>query len=261
MKILVKRMRKVAATVACLAAIFYLSAQEAPQVVTPAVPAVKSAVSKTQQQQSLAQSQQQQGGAVRDEKENPPPTGLKAEAVIIKDTRVGVKLTVNAVSGAKHYRWYRANSVNGPYTFWKLDNYPTAIDDGYDVQGNTVYYYKVATENAAGVESAHSTPVSVRTLKAPLQKASEIKANANGTSSVTLTFRGVPNATGYRVFVGEDGQNNFRLVGETQDTKINVGGLKLRNKHRYSYRVISIDTSGRYADSQPSELTQKFGAF
>jgi len=167
-----------------------------------------------------------------------------------------IHLSVDPVPGATQYRWYINNE--GPNSPFSPMN-PTNVNNHrmLNVSGNITYYFRVSAM-VDGEETAQSIPVSIVTPRVRLFPVREITVNARNTNSVNLNItHGSSGQTHYRVYVANQGSNNFRFVEEKADPNFVVGSLKLRS--RYTYRVVAVDKSGRYLNSIPFEHTQLFG--
>jgi len=186
------------------------------------------------------------------------PTNLTVTTEYQDETQIYniIHLKVDPIPGATEYRWFvnreGPNSKFSPMNPTKANNHMML-----NISGNVTYYFRVSAV-VNGEETEQSTPVSIVTPRVRLMPVREIKVNARNTNSVNLNItHGSIEQTHYRVYVANQGSDNFRFVEEKAGTSFVVGSLKLRN--RYTYRVVAVDKSGIKLNSVPHHHTQLFG--
>ncbi len=158
------------------------------------------------------------------------PTNLATQ--ILNTSSIG--LTWTASTGATSYTIYRRTGT-GAWTMLSSSVTATSYTDSYQIQTNTKYSYKVVGVNVKG-SSADSDVVSV-TIAVPA--APKLKATANSTSQITVSWSSVSNATGYRVERSLNGSSNWTVVGET--TGLSVVDTGLNASTTYYYRAVALN--------------------
>lgn len=162
-------------------------------------------------------------------------TGLKASAT--KDT--SVTLTWTKVSGAKSYRVFQASSSDGSYT--KIDTVTTNSCTVTGLKANTSYYYKVKAVNDGGVGKA-SSALSVKTTVSVPGQVTGLKASANKTTSITLTWTKVSGATKYRVFQASTYDGTYTKIDAVTTNSCTITGLKAGMG--YYYKIKAVNAAG-----------------
>ena len=167
-------------------------------------------------------------------------------AVITTNYQQVVTLTWTAVPGAIGYAIYRSTSASGSFVFLQSVSTTTYIDDGLGT--NTIYYYRVAALNAAGV-SANATD-----LINPNQAAPTSLTAAATNAQITLAWSTTTGATSYTVKRGTSLGNETTTVvtSYTGTTYTNTG---LVNGTTYYYIVTATGAGGTSGNSPEASAT------
>ncbi len=172
------------------------------------------------------------------------PTSLTGSFV---DT-TNITLNWNAVPGAVGYVIYRATSSSGPFTLLQSITETTYTDFGLNPA--TIYYYRVAAVNAAGV-SANATD-SVNSQQVAPAGLAAVGTNAQ----ITLTWPATAGATSYLLKRGISSGNETSLVvaGYAGTSYTNTG---LVNGVTYYY-VVEAEGSGGISGNSPEASATPF---
>lgn len=166
------------------------------------------------------------------------PTGVKL--MIYSDTVA--KIGWSKVSGVTGYIIYR--STDGK-TFSKIKTVSSstvAYTDSGLSSGKT-YYYSVAsykTANSKTTTSAKSSTVKVTTTtssKCPIP--TNFKVSSYSSDCIYLTWKAVPNASGYRIYRSTDGKNYSPYKSVSTTTYSDTG---LASAKTYYYKIASYKT-------------------
>jgi rhamnogalacturonan endolyase len=157
-----------------------------------------------------------------------------------------VTLNWSAVSGAVGYAIYRATSASGPFTY--LQSVTETIYTDVGLNPATVYYYRVAAVNDAGI-SANATATVNGQQVAP---ASLSAFGAN--NQITLVWPVASGATSYTLKRGISSGNETTTVisGYTLTSYTNTG---LGNGITYYYVVTATGPGGTSANSPEASAT------
>ncbi len=152
----------------------------------------------------------------------------------------GNKVSWSAVSGAAGYQISRATSPNGPYTAL-IETKSNSYTDSAAAEGKTYYYivraYKLS--GTARVYGAASTTAKAATyVTTPAASISAV-----GYSSVKLSWKAVPGASGYQVYRSTSVNGKYSLVKTTASKSYKNTGLKTGTK--YYYQVRAYKKSGK----------------
>ena len=165
-------------------------------------------------------------------------------------TKTGVALAWGAVTGATHYRVFRATSATGTKT--ALGSWQTGrtYTDTSGTAGTTYYYFVQAAVSSSGTRpgdySASKTGMKIRLPNAP-----ESVSATDGTSSanVTVSWNSALYATSYNVYCSETGAEADSVAvarGVTGTSWSDTGAIPGRS---YTYWVESENSAGSSARS------------
>ena len=157
-------------------------------------------------------------------------------------------LTLNwiAVPGAIGYVISRATSASGPFTYLQTVTQTTYTD--YTVSSGTIYYYRVAAMNAAGVSGNNTDLVNSQQTYPPSLTATATNAQ------ITLSWAAATGATNYTLKRGTSagGENVTVVSGYTGTTYTNTG---LANGTTYYYVVTATGAGGTSGNSPEASAT------
>ena len=152
-----------------------------------------------------------------------------------------IKLTWNAVEGAKSYWIFKSTSKYGRYTYIGSVNKTSYTDtsnfvdfDGPPDPGEK-YYYKIEAVKEDGVRSLTSEPVA-RTCNLPR---TEVKAkNTASSGKVKLTWSKVSGAEEYTVYRSTKKDGTYEAIKTTTSTSFTDSTGKVGT--RYYYKVVAV---------------------
>jgi rhamnogalacturonan endolyase len=175
-----------------------------------------------------------------------PPAAAPASLTGSFVQTTNVTLNWSAVSGAVGYAIYRATSASGPFTYLQSVTETTYTD--YGLNPATVYYYRVAAVNDAGI-SANATATVNGQQVAP---ASLSAFGAN--NQITLVWPAASGATSYAVKRGTSSGNETvtMVTGYALTSYTNTG---LANGTTYYYVVTATGPGGTSANSPEASAT------
>ena len=163
------------------------------------------------------------------------PTNLRTTAVSFDN----LTLAWNAVTGAASYRIYRASTITGTKTqVGTTSSGSTFYHTG--LTANTTNYYFVTAVNASG-ESSYSDALTVKTLLGPLAAPTNVKATAQTTSSIQVTWGSVSGAARYNVYRATSANGSQSLLDTVTTTSYTNTGL---SQMTYWYFITSVNSDG-----------------
>ena len=164
------------------------------------------------------------------------PVALKAATVKATATSYDkVKLTWKKVDGAESYKIYRSTSKSSGYKNVKTVKTLTWTDSKLTT-GKT-YYYKVE----ATAKNATSSTSKVVSAKPVLTVPNSIKATSSSYNKVTVTWKKVDGATGYKVYRATKKNGNYKSVKTVKNVKTWTDSNLKKNKIYY-YKVRAYKT-------------------
>ena len=183
----------------------------------------------------------------------------QADAPVLKGEATGtnsIKITWNAVTGAKGYRIERANAANGPFEV-VADNMTSTTYNDNGLQENTTYYYRGYSITTAATDKV-SAVIAVTTQQRELPTAVEDIHCAAGDGKVSLTWT---HKTGfaYNVTRSDKPDGTYTLVGTVYagsytDTAIDNGNA-------YYYKVQMFKGTDLGPESEAIEAQPARGHF
>lgn len=152
-----------------------------------------------------------------------------------------------SVSNAAGYNVYRSSNSIGSYDYRGSSTSTSYTDTG--LSSSTTYYYKVSAYNNAG-ESSLSTDYDWATTNSSGGGTSLPSAptgvtamrNPAGSTTVTISWYAVSNATSYRVYWSSTGSGTGEFIGSRTTTSIETTGNSTTITHYY--RVSAVNSVG-----------------
>lgn len=188
------------------------------------------------------------------------PTNLK-QTYGNYDTDYGkyfIDLEYNGVSGAYGYL-AQMSTDNKTWTLvdeaWKGTKF--SIGEKTPLTAGSTYYVRIIpASDKYGTYDLEDASASIQVVTAPaaVSKVNQIGA---GNNSITASWSGVANATGYNVYVKKYGDSSYTLNGNTKSKSYKLTkykGSKLKSDYPYYVSVCATKTStaGFTAESVPS---------
>lgn len=176
----------------------------------------------------------------------PPPTGVGATA---GSGSALVAWTPPATGEPTGYKVYRSTTSSGPWTLLTTNPVAGSSYNATGLSNGTEYFFAVTSLDAAGNESAKSTPASATPQEEADQTPPPVPTNVlasagSGTAHVTWNAVVAGDLLGYRVFQGASASGPWTELTSTpiSATAYDVSGLT--NGTQYFFTVASEDTSG-----------------
>ena len=175
-------------------------------------------------------------------------------APVLKKTSANAastKLSWSARKGASAYEVYRATSANGAY---KRIATTTALSYADKTTlPKTAYYYKVRAKVGSNYTNYSNVVSSKVTLAKP-----RIQTKA-GKKKITVTWKKVTGATGYKVYRATKKSGKYKLVKTIKkQSTVKFINKKLKKNKKYYYKVKAFKTvSGKTAYSAYSNISYK----
>ena len=167
-----------------------------------------------------------------------PPVAPDAPRVVAQSGSE-IEIAWNAVSGATHYKLYRATARGGSYAQIGGEISATRyLNDGLSdaFSANTFYYYQLVACNSVGCSERSDGLVALATLVAAPQSDSEI----------SITWSAVAGATHYKLYRSRSDGSYTQIGGEITATGYLDGGLSVRTAYDYQLEVCNrVECSAR----------------
>lgn len=175
-------------------------------------------------------------------------TGLSAS---YSDTTI--RLRWNKVPKAKKYAIYRVDRTGAQAKLLKKTS-----DRSYKVNGTsgTTYYFKVCALNSAGQSGAFSSVVAVTPRAKAPNTPNNFSLKSKGNKSVTFTWSGVGNASGYIIERYNTTKSAYEAVKTITSRKTKEATIRnLTENTTYKFRIKSYRTAGgQKIYSKPSSV-------
>jgi len=166
-----------------------------------------------------------------------PPAGVTTST----NSTTSVTIGWGKVSDANGYYIYRSIDKTGPYEQIGYSTSTSYTDN--NISAGTTYYYRVAAYNNGGT-SSESSFVSVTTMPdAP----TSVVAMVNSANSITVSWKEVLGATGYRIYRSTTSSGTYELAGTTATLSYANSGLTAGTT--YYYKVTAYNDGGEGSQS------------
>lgn len=186
------------------------------------------------------------------------PTMVVSNARVLDTTTTTINLQWDAAANTTEYYLYRYSFATGKYEYLA-----STVDSAYQIaglkEGEECYITIAAVNSVIGCRSDFIAPLHAATR--PL-KVEGFTIDKNTTTSVTLTWTGVPSATGYLIYRAGTG-GNFSKVGavdatDTTDaaTVVQYVDKSLEAGKTYQYKIITYSlTQDNVGEESPVVFT------
>ncbi|BBF43888.1 hypothetical protein lbkm_2576 [Lachnospiraceae bacterium KM106-2] len=155
-----------------------------------------------------------------------------------------VKLTWNKLSGATGYRIYISSKKSRGYK--KVADVKGTSYTVKKLKQNHNYYFKIKayrTVNKTKVMSSASSVKNARTVHAKAPVKTTVKSVKAGKRKVTVSFKKVSKASGYRVYISTKKIGGYKKVKDIKKTSLTISNLK--SKKTYYVKVKAYKTVKR----------------
>ena len=152
-----------------------------------------------------------------------------------------VKITWEAIDGAKNYTVYRASSKNGVYG--KLGTTSsTSYTDSDGILGVTYYYKVQANHSKSSLNSAQSTAVSgSRNLARPDVSVKLVKGDPK------LSWKAISAISKYNIYRATSEDGEYKKIGESQGVSYTDTTAKAGKTYYYKVRAMRTDANSAYS--------------
>ncbi|MBU3111008.1 fibronectin type III domain-containing protein [Clostridium lacusfryxellense] len=158
------------------------------------------------------------------------PTSVKSVATSYNS----IKLTWQAVAGARGYDVYRASSSTGIYS---LVSTTTSISysNASLITGNT-YYYKVRAYTTIGTTKVYSNCSAATSSKTTLSAPTSVKASSSSYNSNNVSWNAVTGTSKYEIYRAGSSAGIYKLISTTTATSYKNTGLVTNSNYYYKVR-------------------------
>jgi len=166
------------------------------------------------------------------------PSGLSVRNA----TSTSLTISFDAVTGATGYKVFRAATSSGSYSLIASPTTTNYTNSG--LSSTTTYFYKVRAINAGGQSqlSARASGTTLAALpSAPATPSGLSVGNATSTS-LTISFDAVIDATGYKIFRAATSSGSYSLIASPTTTSYIDSNLS--SLTTYYYKVSATNAGG-----------------
>lgn len=182
------------------------------------------------------------------------PTSAPSGVTVNEVAATEILLTWDSLSGASSYYLYRSTDADGTYTKVKEVSEPSVRDT--ELTPLTTYYYQVTGVNEDG-EGPRSTAVSA-TTRVNLGTPSSISAMPVSSTSITVSWDSVTEATGYTIYRSSSASGVYTSRGTSDSASYTDTGLT--PSFTYYYKVAASNSDGDGPLSSSAYATTLFEA-
>lgn len=154
-------------------------------------------------------------------------TGLKMKS----NTASSITLKWSAADDAPKYRVYRYDKATGKYVKVASTSSKSYTDSG--LKPGTAYQYKVRGVWEIGGMNYYGEYSSVLTAKTALEAVGKITADTRTTTSLSLTWKKVSGADGYRVYQYNATSDSYEQIAEVTSASYKVTGLSAAKTYKF----------------------------
>lgn len=174
--------------------------------------------------------------------------GTPTISKVAKSSTTALKVTWKKVSGASGYELYRATSKNGKYS--KVTTIKKGKTVSYTDKKRScgkVYYYKVrAYRTVSGKKYYGSYSPVVSGFTTPGKVSWSTSKITMSTTSVTLKWKKVSEATGYEIFRSTSKNSGYKKVKTiSKNSTLSWKNTGLTKNTKYYYRIRAYKKSGK----------------
>ena len=167
------------------------------------------------------------------------PRGVAAKAV----STSSIKVTWDPGYLVAGYTVYRATSANGTYTAIGSFDGNTTEKTAVNLQSGKQYFFKVRAYNIADGNKVYGPYSDVVSAVTKLDALTNLKATADSTGSVIVSWNAVSGATGYSVYRSTSLNGTYSLTGNVTGTSRRCSALT--SGKQYYFKVVPyVEYSG-----------------
>lgn len=159
------------------------------------------------------------------------PAALNATAF----SCTGFRVTWQAVQGASGYVLYRSKQPNGPFERAKVTAQTSCTDTGL-IPG-MVYYYKIRAYAAYNAKNWYGAPSAALGMQVTTPTPASPRAVPQSSTSLLLTWRAVPEATGYVVYLAKTPAGPYERLAVTRASSYTHKNLVCGTSYQYKVRA------------------------
>ena len=176
-------------------------------------------------------------------------TSLKATS----QTTNTITLSWKKVSKATGYRVYIYNSSTKKYEY-----YGQTTTNSITIKGllaSKEYKIKVRAYKTVSGKKYYGSYSSVLTTATKPSKVKSVEATSQTTSTITLSWKKVTRATGYRVYIYNSSTKKYEYYGQTTTNSITIEDLTATTSYKIKVRAYKTVDGTKYYGSYSSVLT------
>jgi len=177
------------------------------------------------------------------------PTGLTKTAA----TSTSITISWSAVDGATGYNIYRSTTSTG---FTQVGTSSTTSFESTGLLAGTTYYFTVAAYNSNGTGTQSASTFSVMTMLAIPTGLTTMPAST--TTSITISWDSVTDATGYYVYRSTSSTGPFTQLTPGTSTTTSYTDTGITTNTTYYYKVAAYNSAG--TGSQSDAVSQNNGS-
>ena len=155
-----------------------------------------------------------------------------------------IKISWNAVEGAKEYGVYRATSQNGTYKLLKTTT-DTQLTNTSTAAGTTYYYKVMAIHANSAANSAYSA---VKSRTCDLAVPTNVKSsNLENSGAVQISWDPVEGASKYYIYRADSKDGEYKVVANSTGTYANNTSVTAGKTYYYKVMAVHSNTAANSA--------------
>lgn len=184
---------------------------------------------------------------------NTPAAPASIKAALTSYNRITV--IWSAVPQAGGYEVYQATSASGNYVLLATTTAKSYLHTNLNT--GTTYYYKVRAYIVSGSRKVYGKYTVVVSTKPFLSVTTSINAKAYNYNSITVSWKGVEGASGYRVYRATSNKGKYSLIGDTDQKSYLSTDLDTGATYYYKIRAYIMVGNSRVYGKYSSVVNAK----
>ena len=181
----------------------------------------------------------------------------KVVGVTVTPDTNSAKISWAPVPGASHYQIYMSSSASGKYSLAQ-DNVKATVTMIQGLQAGKKYFFKVRAvakykdKTKQGKQSAAKSAV----IPIVAGKVLSVKTGIDSSDNLILKWKATKYATGYSVFYKIHTKKEYKKLGTTEKTRINLKKLTKNTKYDIIVYAQTKKEKATYTSATPSDVLQ-----